>query len=438
MNSTEKNFSQNIIESYPEFEQTLGERTKNSIHQKRLEALEILKNLPLPTPKHEEWKYTNLREISKNNLVFDFKQENAETFYTNSIETQFIHSPQSNVLVFVNGVFIEKSSHIISQDFELLNLQDAENQEVFKNSFAQIADSRKDYFTALNTAYASNGVYLRIKKGKVVEEPIFIYQILVNNQKENFSQVRNLIVAEENSQATLVEICISEGDKKGIFNEVTEFFIAPNAIFDYYKLQNEHENISHIDTVQVKQENKSVFSVTTLSLNGGIIRNNLNISISGEYCESYMNGLSLISGKTHVDNHTLADHQKPNSYSNELYKGIFDEKSTGVFNGKIYVQPDAQKTNAYQQNRNILLTNEASINAKPQLEIWADDVKCSHGATTGQLDTDALFYMQARGIPALAAKKLLIQAFVGEIVEKIKPVAFKDYVENIIEKRLQA
>jgi Fe-S cluster assembly protein SufD len=172
--------------------------------------------------------------------------------------------------------------------------------------------------------------------------------------------------------------------------------------------------------------------MTTISLNGGLIRNNLNILIEGEYCETYMNGLSYVKGKTHMDHHTLADHRKPNSYSNELYKGLYDENSTGVFNGKIYVRQNAQKTNAYQQNRNVLLSEKASVYTKPQLEIWADDVKCSHGATTGKLDETALFYMRARGISEAEARKLLLKAFANEVIEKIEVEELKEYVENLI------
>ncbi|MEM9982889.1 MAG: Fe-S cluster assembly protein SufD, partial [Bacteroidota bacterium] len=243
---------------------------------------------------------------------------------------------------------------------------------------------------------------------------------------------------EENAQAKLVEIHQTVGPEEGkaFLNEVSEFFVEKNARLSYYKLQHELQPITHINTTQVLQKDHSFFGATTISLEGGLIRNNLNIEIAGEHCESFMTGLSVLSGKTHVDHHTIADHQVPHSYSNELYKGIFNDKATGVFNGKVFVRPQAQKTNAFQQNRNILLTDTASIYTKPQLEIWADDVKCSHGATTGQLDEDALFYLRTRGIPEERAKALLLTAFAGEVLERIDLAFFKAYCENYIHTRL--
>ncbi|NJO00487.1 MAG: Fe-S cluster assembly protein SufD [Bacteroidia bacterium] len=204
----------------------------------------------------------------------------------------------------------------------------------------------------------------------------------------------------------------------------------------HYKIQNDHAQSHYIGATQVYQQTRSTYDNLTVSLDGGLIRNNLTIRLDGEHIEANMYGLYMLRGESHVDNHSAVDHCQPNSVSNELYKGILDDRSTGVFNGKIFVRKYAQKTNAYQQNRNVLLSDSATINTKPQLEIWADDVKCSHGATTGSLDTNALFYLQSRGVPEREARSLLIYAFGYEVVEKINLVYLRNYLDNLITKRL--
>ena len=205
---------------------------------------------------------------------------------------------------------------------------------------------------------------------------------------------------------------------------------------DYYKVQNESDKTHHIGTTQVYQKDRSYFYAATVTVNGGFVRNNLNIVLDGEHIESHMYGLYVPTGKQHIDNHTLVDHRKPNCQSNELYKGILMDKSTGVFNGKIYVQQDAHKTNAYQNCRNVVTTDEATMNTKPQLEIWADDVKCSHGTTTGKLNDEAIFYMQSRGIPKKEAIRLQLLAFAEDVVSQIKIDSIKEYLEGLIVDKL--
>jgi len=250
------------------------------------------------------------------------------------------------------------------------------------------------------------------------------------------AQPRNLIHFGKNSDASVVEKFISIGDNTQFTNAISEVVVSENASAKYYKLQNENPTAYHVGTTQVYQERNSHFSITTVTTNGGIVRNNLNLKLDGEGIDTHMYGLYLLDGETHVDNHTAVDHAKPHSQSNELYKGVMNGKSTGVFNGKIYVRQDAQKTNAFQSNRNVLLSDDASIYTKPQLEIWADDVKCSHGATTGQIDEEALFYLQSRGISKDTAKALLMIAFASEVVQEVKIKEVKEYVEQIIHNML--
>jgi Fe-S cluster assembly protein SufD len=218
---------------------------------------------------------------------------------------------------------------------------------------------------------------------------------------------------------------------------VTEIVVEQDAIVNFYKIQNEGIHASQVSTTHFRQIGKALCNATTISLSGNIVRNNLNMVMEAEHGESHMYGLYLLDGKTHVDNHTIVDNVMPHCFSNELYKGIMDGASTGVFNGKIFVRQDAQKTNAYQSNKNVLLTNEASVNTKPQLEIFADDVKCSHGCTIGKLDEEALFYLRARGIGEKAAKSLLLHAFAVDILDNIKTASLRDYVDQLISERLE-
>jgi len=389
----------------------------------RQQAFAQLQNLELPNTKHEEWKYTPLKNLVKEPFALaqatDF---NPKDFFVNNLENFY-------KIVFVNG-FLQENQTLLPSQVEFLSFQEAEKQGKSDNLLGSIAKTENDYFNALNTAFCDKGFYLRIPKNTKIDKPIVVYHIVSGGFA--FLQ-RNIVLAETGCRASLINLYLADSNVFSSFtSEISEIFISENAHLDCYKIQNEKNQNYRIDTTQVEQKTYSKFAMTTISLDGGLIRNNLNVLIEGEHCETYMNGLSYVKNKTHIDHHTLADHRKPNSYSNELYKGLFDENSTGVFNGKIYVRQDAQKTNAYQQNRNVLLSDKASIYTKPQLEIWADDVKCSHGATTGKLDEAALFYMRARGISEAEARKLLLRAFAGEILERIEIEELKEYVENLI------
>lgn len=414
MTETSKDFKDILTKQVP-----LGSEYTQKI---RANALAQLNNLELPNTKHEEWKYTSLKNLTKTPFEAAKKVDITNNdFLVEGLENCY-------KLVIVNGFLHENWSKLPPQ-VELMVLQEAEKQGKLDHLFGRIALSENDYFNALNTAFCENGFYLRIPKNTQIDKPIVVYHIDLGGVA--FLQ-RNIVVAETGSKASLAHLYFAKQGASSFVSEVSEIFVEENAHLNCYKIQQEHHQNYRIDTTQVEQKTYSKFAITTVSLDGGIVRNNLNILVEGEYCETYMNGISYLKNKTHVDHHTLVDHRKPNSYSNEFYKGLFDENSTGVFNGKIYVRPHAQKTNAYQQNRNILLSEQASIYTKPQLEIWADDVRCSHGATTGKLDESALFYMRARGISEAEARKLLLKAFVGEIIEKIEFEELKEYLENTI------
>lgn len=435
MTNTE-DIKQNWLKAFESFEKGLNGQSKSLWHQKRKEAMSFFAQLGFPTTKHEEWKYTNVAKLMKQDLKVG---QNSDLTLAAIQEKVFLPNLESNVLTFVNGIWREDLSKILDTDLTIKPLQEVskENPDLLEKYFAQNTNDKEEAFTALNTAFAQEGFFIHVPKNTVAKYPIALYFISDTRVENIVAQPRNVFVIEQNANCTIIEKYDTLGENINFHNVVNEFDVAPNARVEHYKLQNDSENSYQVNTTQVHQAQDSNYSNTTISLQGAMIRNNLNIALDGQNCEAYMFGLYMADKKTHIDNHSAVDHQKPHSYSEELYKGILDDHSTGVFNGKIFVRQDAQKTNAYQQNRNILLSDTATINTKPQLEIWADDVKCSHGATTGNLDKEALFYLRSRGIGETEARSLLIKAFAGDILEKIKIDSLKEYVEEIVANRLE-
>jgi Fe-S cluster assembly protein SufD len=251
------------------------------------------------------------------------------------------------------------------------------------------------------------------------------------------SQPRTLVHIAEGAQVQITETYATLGQSAAFTNQVIEVVVEKDAMVEYYKIQNDSAQASQVSTTHFRQTGKSYVHAVTVSLDGDIVRNNLNIVLEADNAEAHLYGLYFLQGKTHVDNHTVVDNVRPNCLSNELYKGIISDHGSAVFNGKIFVQQVAQKTNAYQSNKNILLSENASVNTKPQLEIFADDVKCSHGCTVGQLDEEGMFYLQSRGISEKIARSLLVHAFAVDILEHIKPVPLRNYIDQLISARLE-
>lgn len=400
----------------------------------REQALESFSKQGIPGRKSEEYKYVNMELALKGEFSFSSTQKLSAKQVGN---TQFLKD--AIVIVIENGQFNSEFSKINSlpKGLEIVNISDAVSNETFKKHYSKYADINLDPFIALNTALSTGGVFIHVVKGAVIETPIHIIHI-VSVEENTLLNARNLIVVEENAQATIVEsYVIVDSKAKSFHNALTEMVIEANAIVDHYKIQDESEFGHLVSTTQSIQKKKSVFSTHTFTLSGLLVRNNLNMVLDDEFIESHLNGLYLTNGNQVVDNHTLVDHRKPNCNSNELYKGIIEDKSSATFNGKIYVRKDAQKTNAFQSNKNILLSDDGTINTKPQLEIYADDVKCSHGTSTGKLDEDKIFYLRARGLSEASAKKLLMHAFASEVVDTIKVEALREYVEAKISKRFE-
>lgn len=393
------------------------------------EAIEASKSLEIPTPRNEEWKFTNLKSLATSNYQL-------ATSTNIDISSILIPGLDEEYIVILNGSFSASLSTLNTASVKSLKTALTDDSELLVKHYNQHVDCKKETFSAHNTAFADDGTFIHLKKGAVQENPIIIYQVSDARSQETLSLTRNVIIAEESSIGKIVVIPITIGANRSFQNIVTEVSVAKNSNIEFNILQNDSENASQVNTTQVSQENNSTFTANTFSLKAEIIRNNMNLILNGEHCEGNMNGLYLLDNTTHVDNHTIADHKYPNCNSNELYKGIVAGKSRGVFNGKIFVRKDAQKTNAFQQNNNIVLSDNAIINTKPQLEIWADDVSCSHGATTGQLDAEALFFLRARGIGKDKARAMLTQAFAEEVTDRISILPLQEHIQQLIEDRL--
>ncbi|SHI41895.1 Fe-S cluster assembly protein SufD [Algibacter luteus] len=406
------------------------------VHDVRSEAIKVFEEKGFPSKKEEAWKYTSLNAILKEDYSVFPKQEN--TLDYKDIKPYFIHDIDSYKIIFIDGKYSSHLSQTTHDGLDVCLMSSALNkpkyQLVIKNYFNKIAE--KDSLTSLNTAFSNEGAYIHIPKNKIVEKPIQILHFSTGNESATMLQPRNLIVVEENSHVQIIERHQSLTDNPVLTNSVTEIFTNKRAIVDYYKIQNDSKKASLIDNTFIKQRRESIASVHTFSFGGKLTRNNLNFYQEGERIDSTLKGITIIGDKQHVDHNTLVHHIEPNCESHQDYKGIFDDNSTGVFNGKVVVEKEAQKTNAFQANNNILISDKASINTKPQLEIFADDVKCSHGCTIGQLDESAMFYMRSRGIPEKEAKALLMFAFSNNVLESVKIPEIKQRITKIIAKKL--
>lgn len=424
------------LEEFREFENSLNGGSSAPIHSLRKEAIDNFSNLDFPDTKNEEWKYTNIAPLLKKGFrpVFENTGAGAE-----QVRKYLFNELEHSLLVFVNGHFDSGLSKIKDLPGGVVagSIADAikDNSPVVEKHFGKYADFKNQIFTALSTAYTQDGAFVFVPDGKVLEDAIHILFLTTGGDDNILTQPRNLFVAGKNSQVTVIEHYASEAESVYFTNAVTEIFAGENSVIDHVKLQEESLNSFHVARMEVDQEKNSNFTSHSISLGGEITRNDFNSRFNDEGGECMLNGLFLTRASQLFDVHSLIDHAKPHCNSHEHYKGILDDKSRGVFNGKVIVRQDAQKTNAFQENNNIILSDDALINTKPQLEIFADDVKCSHGATIGQLDEEALFYLKSRGIGEETSMSILIHAFASDVIKSIRVGAIKDYVEKILSDR---
>ncbi|UOB15914.1 Fe-S cluster assembly protein SufD [Abyssalbus ytuae] len=424
-----------LISSFMAFEGQVD--IDSPVHEIRSEAIKLFEEKGFPTKKEEAWKYTSLNSLLKNNYSVFPKKETALDF--KDIKKYFIHDIDSYKIVFIDGIY---SSHLSATSHDGLDvclmsaaLAKPKYKIIIDNYFNKVAD-KKDSLTSLNTAFSREGAFINIPKGKIVDKPVQIIHFATGTETALMLQPRNLVIVGENAHVQIVERHQSLTKNPVLTNSVTEIFANKNSIVDYYKIQNDAETASLIDNTYITQKRNSHASVHTFSMGGNLTRNNLNFYHQDERIDSTLKGVTIIGNKQHTDHSTLVHHAHPNCESHQDYKGIYADKSTGVFNGKIIVDKIAQKTNAFQQNNNILIDDKASINSKPQLEIFADDVKCSHGCTIGQLDEEALFYLKSRGIPAKEAKALLMYGFANNVLESVKIPELKTKIKKQIAMKL--
>jgi len=424
---------ENYISDFEIFSELYGK----SFPQLRREAMDEFLKIGFPTIKHEEWRYTNLSPVLKTS----FKPANPSlktSLSKDEIEQYKVAGKDAIVLVFINGNYHSELSDISHTDQKIKITSLASDNDFANNHFGKLASFEKESFVALNTAFHFDGALIHISENTFAKA-IHILHVSYSWVESIASYPRNLVVVDKNSKAQIISTyhSLNEGNQS-LTNVVTEIFVGENSYVEYDIKQDETDLAYHINQTFVKQQRNSTFDISTVTVGGAVVRNNLNILLSDVGCTAHLFGLAIAGGNQVIDNHTVVDHASPQCQSNELYKCILDGKSHGVFNGKIFVRKDAQKTNAYQSNKNILLSRDAIMNAKPQLEIFADDVKCSHGATTGQLDEEALFYLRSRGISEQNAKALLNFAFASNVIEKINNESLKHNLLQILSQKLNS
>ncbi|MBI3909526.1 MAG: Fe-S cluster assembly protein SufD [Armatimonadetes bacterium] len=434
------------IMHFDRFGKELAAQGPSSLLPLRREAMAHFTELGFPTTRHEEWRYTSVAPITRIRFQPAVADGNGLTQ---------AHLPLGRItgcrLVFVNGRYASELSTpgihaergwTLPRAVKAGSLAAAlkTDFERVETHLARYAAFHQHPFVALNTALMEDGAFLHIPRGVIVEEPIHLVFIATRAPSGRgepvVSHPRTLIVAEENSLATVIETYAGPDGDVYFTNAVTEIVAGENAVLDHYKVQQESEAAFHIATLHVQQARSSTFSSHSISLGGALVRNDVRAVLDGPGSESTLNGLYVARGQQHVDNHTVIDHAKSHCNSHELYKGILDGRATGVFNGKIFVRPGAQKTDARQTNQNLLLSQDAVIDTKPQLEIFADDVRCTHGATVGQLDEDAIFYLRSRGIGVEEARGLLTYAFASDVLGQFKIESLRTHLEELLHARL--
>jgi Fe-S cluster assembly protein SufD len=417
---------------FDEFESCVNGHKSSAIHAVRKKAFQKFEQLQIPSLKNEAWKYTNL------NPLF---QKGFEPIVCSATSGPVaIHTfpfIKANRLVFIDGEYSEQYSHVIENDIVIGSMY----QELKKNNplilqyFSKSAGFENESLIALNTSFAKDGAFIYLPPNTSLTYPVLLIFVTSGQQQNGIAQPRNLIIADSNSYLSVIESYQNPNSARAFSNKVTEIFIHDNAQVDFYKLILNESNYHHIGTTAVQLHTYSRFNAYTINFGGSLVRNQLSVRFNGLYGDAALYGAYVLHDHDHVDNHLEVDHAVAHCNSNQLYKGLMDDHSTGVFNGRILVQKNAQKTNAFQSNKNMLLSEHATVNSKPQLEIFADDVKCSHGATTGQLDKNVLFYLKSRGLDSDMARKMMYQAFVGEVIEQIKIEPLKVYLlEKLNEK----
>ncbi len=431
--------SERYFNLYKENIRKISEQASPYINSFRESAIEKFMQLGIPTRKNETYRYTNLDTFFDHeykNYFIPVKEdfEKAEEFRCDVTDLD------AHGMVLLNGFYptIKDKLRQLPGGIWIGSLNEAAKKfsEKIQAHYNKYINGDSDGLVQLNTAMASDGVFIYVPEGVVLNKPVQIVN-LVQSDFDIFNQHRNLIIVEKNAGITLIICDHTLSPQKFLTNAVTEVFVGENAHFDIIRVQNEHNNAGKITHTFIHQEKNSKTSSNNITLHGGLVRNSTHHFLGGKGAECNSYGLYLADKFQHVDNYVNVEHASPDCTSNQLFKGVLDDIATGAFNGRIYVHKDAQGTSAYQRNNNILLTDDAKMDTKPQLEIYADDVKCSHGATVGQLDDDALFYLRSRGINKREARLMLMFGFAHEVIQNINVGALQERMDNLVMQRLK-
>jgi Fe-S cluster assembly protein SufD len=428
-----------LIELYSKNASALSVGDVPHINKLRNSAVESFKRLGIPTRKNEAYKYTNLEQYLTGT---EYSYELAPLGFEVNLDDIFhcdIPELATHIALVLNGFYYKHNRPVELPDGVILcGLAEATKKypELIQKHYGKYADTADNSMAALTTMFAQDGIFLYIPKNVIIDTPIQIINVGYSFKNVRIS-LRNLIIADEGSQASVLFCDHTLCAKSFITNAITEIYAGANSNIDIVRMQNENSTSSQISNTFIYQEKNSTTTNNTLSLHGGLIRNNVFVKLDGENATSNTYGLFLADGNQHMSTYTYIHHAKPHCTSDQLVKGIIDDAATGAFNGKIFVDKNAVKTYAYQRNNNILLSDSAKMNTKPQLEIYNDDVKCSHGATIGQLNTDALFYIRSRGIGYEEARHLLMYAFANDVVGKIKLEALRERIIEMVDRRLK-
>ena len=435
--AVKKDSREKFIELFRLYENSINGQKDYAGHAIQKTAIQRFSNdVDFPTRRNEDWKYTNVAEL----LQVQYQQPKLVDVTLDDLSPFLFEGLDAYLLVFVNGKYNkilssdELSKKIIVQDISAGLQEDGLTKATVSEYLNKWASKEKNPFIVLNTAFAQNGIFINVPDGLVVDRPVHILNIAFTKDEALVISPQKIIVVGENSKLTVIETYhyINDAQQTYFTNTVSQLVLKRNAVVDHYRIQDEGENAFFINNTEVEQMRDSTYSSYVVDLGGKLVRNNLSSILKDSGTTTNFYGIYLGIDKQHIDNQTFVDHAFPNCNSNELYKGILTDNAKGVFNGKIMVRPDAQKTNAFQKNHSLVLSKGASMNSKPQLEIFADDVKCSHGATIGQLNEDALYYMRSRGLSKKEAISVLKQAFLTEITDLIKIDPVREKVEQMI------
>jgi len=424
---------ENYSESFGGFEKSAASHELAWLQKLRQAGFARFSETGFPTTRDEDWRFTNPSAIARTpfHLV-----RNGHSLPSRKEIEQFRIPGISSQLVFVDGRFAPELSSVgkLPAGVTVSNLagQIARDPGSVEMHLGRYLDFQRDAFGALNTAFLEDGAYVHVKKGVVVEDPVAVLFVSTEHDSPTVNHPRNLIVAEENSQATIVEDYVSLAGGESLCNTVTELVAGDRSVISHYMIEREHAKSFNVSTLRIQQGRASDVATHSVLLGGALVRNNVHPVLGGEGGECLINGLFIGTGRQHLDNYMLVEHASPHCGSRQFYNGILDGHSHGVFHGRIIVHKDAQKTDAKQTNRNLLLSDTAQIDTKPQLEIYADDVKCTHGATIGQMDENALFYLRSRGIDETSARRLLLVAFASECLDRMKEGPVRDHVEKLV------